>query len=485
MLAQMKLAEVCEILGAPAPGVDVALNDLAYDSRSVEPGSLFFCITGRRYDGHAFAQQAVDAGAAALIAERSVEVAVPVVQVSDARAAMTQLASPFFGEPSRQLDLFGVTGTNGKTTVAFLLSAMFEAQGFPTGMVGTVKTVVAGKSEPGIRTTPESADLQRLLRRMVEAGVPRCAMEVTSEGLAEGRIEGCWFALTAFTNLSQDHLNYHGDMESYFQAKRRLFDPDRTDRALVNVDDAAGRRILDEIDIKSHTFAVAGPADFTAADVRMTNTGSRFRVIGPGLEATMSISLPGPFNISNAVCAAAAAHLLGVEPEAISEGAANVKVPGRFESVDGGQPFAVIVDYAHTPDSLSNVLSAARSMTDGSLIAVFGCGGDRDRAKRPLMGRVAGQVADLVYATSDNPRSEDPEAILSEIEQGLAQTAPSRGYRVIEDRREAIKVALEHASPGDVVVIAGKGHETGQEISGVKHPFDDREVALEILESLG
>lgn len=466
------------------PTIDI--TDLAYDSRRVSPGSLFFCIPGARTDGHLHAAEAVASGAVAAVCERPVPVEVPQVLVSDARAAMNRAAAPFFGHPSRQLTIVGITGTNGKTTTAYMLESIFRQAGWRTGLVGTVETRVAGKASPAVRTTPESADLQRLLRRMVDAGVSHCSMEMTSEGIDRGRIEGTEIDLGIFTNLTQDHLNYHGTIERYYEAKRSLFSPERMGRALINADDPWGMRLRSEIEVDVVTFGMApqmqARADFRALRVRMDRGSSRFCIGGRGIDLEVEIFLPGSFNVANALAAAAAAHLLGVPHQAIVGGLTGLQgVPGRFEPVNEGQDFAVLVDYAHTPDSLGKVLTAAREFAEGRVIVVFGCGGDRDRAKRPLMGQVAGEAADVVFLTSDNPRSEDPLAIISDIEEGLRVTAPPLEYRIVPDRAEAIRLCIAEAAAGDVVVIAGKGHEAGQELAAGIVPFDDRLVAAEAL----
>lgn len=470
----------------------VSVVDLAYDSRAVKPGSLFFCVRGTRDDGHRHAGAAVAAGAVALVCERELEVGVPQVLVGDARVAMHTIAPAFFGHPSSELALVGVTGTNGKTTTAYMLEAIFRAQGRPAGLIGTVETRVGDETAPGVRTTPESVDLQRLLRRMVDRGVGACAMEVTSIGVVQGRVSGTSFAASVFTNLTQDHLDFHGTMEAYYQAKRRLFEPDVARAGLVNVDDPWGRRLAGEAGVPATTFGVEREADLVATDVRRSATGSSFRVVGPvgsGADLTVEIRLPGDFNVSNALGAVAAARAVGMEDGAIAEGLRSLRgVPGRFETVDTGDlGFAVVVDYAHTPDGLARVLDAARGIariSGGRLIAVFGCGGDRDRAKRPLMGRAAAERADVVYVTSDNPRSEEPMAIVGEILPGVETSPPPGGVRVVVDRAEAIRRSLEEARPGDVVVIAGKGHERGQDVGGVVTPFDDRLVAARVLDAL-
>ena len=492
----MRLEELVEALGEARlegdAGVEIA--DLVYDSRRAGPGSLFFCVRGERVDGHDLAPDAIANGAVALVAERALELPVAQVVVADARAAMAPLAVRFWGDPSAELAVAGITGTNGKTTTAFLLRGILEDAGRRTGLLGTVKRIVGGVEEEVERTTPEAIDLQRTFRRMLDGGDVSCAMEVSSHALAYGRADGIHLTVKVFTNLTQDHLDFHSDMEDYFLAKRRLFwaaddaGAPSPGSAVVNVDDPYGLRLFAELrgaDAPAVGFSAEGSpgADFRAEQVEFDAAGSRFRCAGPDGSAAVEMGLPGHFNVANALAAISAAHALGVP---LSDAAASLsgaaRVPGRFEPVDEGQGFAVLVDYAHTPDSLENVLRAARIITAGRLICVFGCGGDRDREKRPLMGRIGAELSDLAIVTSDNPRSEDPGAIIAEILAG----AGSDGVEVEPDRRAAIAVALEAAGPEDTVVIAGKGHEQGQEFEdGRKLPFDDREVAREELRRLG
>jgi UDP-N-acetylmuramoyl-L-alanyl-D-glutamate--2,6-diaminopimelate ligase len=465
---------------------DAEVNDLSYDSRTTGPGGLFFALRGRYDDGHRHARAAVAAGAAAVCCDHRLEVAAPQLIVPDTRAAMNVLAAPFFGDPSRRMALIGVTGTNGKTTTAWLVHAILAASGRRAGLIGTIEVRLGdGRSIEGVRTTPESADLQRLLATMAAGGARWAAVEATSIGIAQGRLAGTRLAVAIFTNLSQDHLDYHGTLEAYFDAKRALFSPGQVDRALVNADSLHGQRLREELqargEIETWSYG-AGDADFRAVDVTSSSGGARFRAVGPTLDAAVEIRLPGAFNVSNALAAAAAVSLLGVDATEILTGLASVAgVPGRFEPVETGGELSVIVDYAHTPDGLENVLRAARQIASGDVIAVFGCGGDRDRGKRPEMGAIAGRLADRVVVTSDNPRGEDPLAIIEGVEEGLRRAPPPGGYAVVPDRAAAIRQAVDGARPGDVVVIAGKGHERYQEVGGVRRPFDDREVARRIV----
>jgi UDP-N-acetylmuramoyl-L-alanyl-D-glutamate--2,6-diaminopimelate ligase len=462
-----------DVVGQPVGDV----RELVYDARSVSPGALFFCVPGSRADGHDFALEAVANGAVALVVERPLEIDVPQLVVEDVRAAMAIAADTFFGEPTRTLEVAGVTGTNGKTTTAFLLRSILEAAGRRPGLVGTVEWIVGGESRPAPHTTPEAIDLQRLFREMLDAGDESAAVEASSHGSALRRLDRVRFDVLVFTNLSQDHLDLHGSLEEYFEAKRRLFTGPQPPPAAVNVDDEWGRRLADELEAAHRapliTFGLGSGAEVRAEGLKLDAKGSRFRTVGIEIET----HLRGSFNVENVLGAVAAGILLDLDDEAIAAGIGAVTgVPGRFEAVDEGQSFAVIVDYAHTPDSLDVVLQAARDLGPGRLITVFGAGGDRDRGKRPLMGRIARDRADLAIVTSDNPRSEDPLAIIQDVLQGVGMDV-----EIDPDRLSAIRRAIAIAEPGDVVVIAGKGHEQGQDIGGVVQPFDDREVARKAL----
>jgi UDP-N-acetylmuramoyl-L-alanyl-D-glutamate--2,6-diaminopimelate ligase len=453
----------------PIDGVDV--RDLAYDSRRVQDGTLFFCVPGAVADGHDHAAAAVAAGACALIVERELPLPVPQIVVDSCRAAMGPIADVFFGRPSERLLVLGVTGTNGKTTTAYLQHAILAAAGHTAGLLGTIERRIGGVAEPAQRTTSEAIDLQRDLRRMLDAGDTACAMEVSSHALDQQRVAGVRFAAAAFTNLTQDHLDYHADMEAYFAAKALLFDG-RCPTA-ANADDAYGRRLPADL-----RFGLATPgAEVRAEDVRYGAHGTAFRLRTPWGDAEVATRLVGRFNVENALAAVSSAGLAGVPLAAIVTGLEGVAgVPGRLEVVSGDRPFAVIVDYAHTADALENVLRALRPLATGRLIVVFGCGGDRDRGKRPTMARVACALADEVIITTDNPRSEDPLAIITEVAAG------ADGRHAVEpDRRRAIERAIAAAAPGDVVLIAGKGHEQGQDVAGSITPFDDRVVACEVL----
>jgi UDP-N-acetylmuramoyl-L-alanyl-D-glutamate--2,6-diaminopimelate ligase len=448
-------------------GAPIDVTDLAYDTGAIVPGALFFGVPGQRVDGHDFAAEAVERGAAALVVERPLELRVPQLVVESSRAAMAIAADEFFERPTEELLLAGVTGTTGKTTTSFLLWSIFGAAGMRPGLIGTIESRVGGETRPAVRTTPEAIDLQRTFRAMLDAGDRSCAMEATSHGSELSRLDRVRFRALAFTNLSQDHLDFHSSMERYFEAKRRLFtEHEPAPPAAVNLGNDWGRRLAKELRRLDRapllTYGMAADADLQTH---------------PALQRSR---LVGRFNVENVLAAAAVSRLLGIPDEAVVEGVAGVSgVPGRFESVDEGQPFTVIVDYAHKPGALEAVLRTARELTPGRLICVVGAGGDRDRGKRPLMGRVATELSNLTIVTSDNPRSEDPLAIIDEILTGVSGSA-----EVEPDRRAAIAKAVGEAGEGDVVVIAGRGAEQYQDLAGRRIPFDDREVARDALRRL-
>jgi UDP-N-acetylmuramoyl-L-alanyl-D-glutamate--2,6-diaminopimelate ligase len=467
-----------ELLG---DGPDVAVTGLAFDNREVAPGTLFFCVPGFTRDGHDFAPDAVARGAAALVVQRPLGLGVPELVVDDVRAAMARAAARFYGDPTASLTVIGVTGTNGKTTTAYLTRALLEAGGRRCGLLGTVKSVVGGRESKTARTTPEAIELQRTFREMLDAGDAACAMEISSHALELRRADAIHVAAAIFTNLNQDHLDFHPTMEDYFQAKRLLFASKLTRARIANADDAYGRRLIEEFP-GTVTFAIERDADYRAVDVRFDGAGSDFRALTPDGEFEARVPLPGRFNVLNALGAWAAVRAIGTPVEAAWLRDA-VVAPGRFEPVEAGQPFSVVVDYAHKPDALEQVLRAARELCSGRLIVVFGAGGDRDRGKRPLMGEIAARLADVALITSDNPRSEDPEAIIDEIAAGVGAGAQAAVERDA-DRRASIFRAVGMAAAGDVVVIAGKGHEQGQEFAaGRVEPFDDKAVAREAIEA--
>ena len=465
---------VADLLGAPVVGasaadLDLPLASVTHDSRRVTPGALFCCVVGAHANGHDFAADAVAAGAAALLVERELDRSelprpVPQLLVADVRAAMAPAAVEVYGHPANRLRTVGVTGTNGKTTVVSTIAHVLAAAGRDVATIGTLT---------GARTTPEAPDLQARLAALVADGVSDLAMEVSSHALVLHRVDAMTFDVAVFTNLGDDHLDFHVTPERYFSAKSLLFEPERSRLGIVDVDDVHGRLLFDAAP-KVHRMIAVSLAD--AGDVISTVDGSRFRWRG----RDVTFPMPGRHNVANALLAAEACAALGVDVDVIVAALADMAVvPGRFESIRSGQDFGVVVDYAHTPDALEAVLTAARDLTDGAVIVVFGCGGDRDTQKRPKMGAVASRLADTVVLTSDNPRSEDPRRILDQIRSGCL------GDPLVDlDRRSAIRTALSAAVDGDVVVIAGKGHEQGQDAGGVLTPFDDRAVAAEVLAEL-
>ena len=458
-----------EVMG---DGPEVEILHLAHDTREVREGSLFFCVSGFTRDGHDLASEAIARGAVALVVERELGSAVPEVIVSSVREAMAPAAARFHGDPTARLPVVGITGTNGKTTTAFLIRGMLEAVGRQTGLLGTVTSWVGGEQRATVRTTPEALELQATFAQMLTGGDQACAMEVSSHALALHRADAIHWAVAVFTNLTQDHLDFHADMDEYFAAKRRLFEAG-AETLVVNVEDPYGARLAADFP-DAVTVGIDADAAVRAEDLESDATGTTFVVDG----FEHRVALPGRFNVLNALCAIAAVRALGIDPRAVAEALGRTgSVPGRFEPVDEGQGFAVVVDYSHTPDSLENALKAARELASGRVYCVFGAGGDRDRAKRPLMGAVAAELADVAVVTSDNPRSEDPQAIVDEILAGADGHAQG-----VLDRREAIAHAVGLAEDGDVVLIAGKGHEQGQELAnGIKVPFDDVAVAREVL----
>lgn len=450
----------------PAPdGLDVDVTGVVHDTRSIEPGSLFCCVPGAKVDGHDLAPEAVARGAVALLAERAVDLDVPQIRVAQVRRSMGPVAAAFWGHPSRHLSVVGVTGTSGKTTTTHLLGAIATAVGRPAEVIGTLT---------GPRTTPEAPELQAALARARAEGRTTVAMEVSSHALALGRVRGTQFAVAVFTNLSHDHLDFHRDLEDYFEAKAQLFRPDLASQAVVNGDDPYGARLAADPAVPTEVYGLADAVDLEVGP-------QRCRFVWRGAE--VQLPLGGRFNVANAVAAATAAAHLGLAPEEIAAGlSAAPPVPGRFEAVSEGQPFSVIVDYAHKPGALESALGAAREAAAGGRVTVvFGAGGERDASKRPEMGEVATRLADRVLLTSDNPRGEDPLAIIDAVRRGMANTD---GLTVEADRAVAIRIALEEARPGDVVVIAGKGHEAVQVTGDHRAPFDDREVARAALRSL-
>jgi UDP-N-acetylmuramoyl-L-alanyl-D-glutamate--2,6-diaminopimelate ligase len=478
----MKLNPLLQSAGIPAVLADPEISSLSYDSRLVAAGSLFFALPGAKTNGAEFAQQAAGKGAAAVVTESRIgDCGCPVVEVPDARAAMADIAASFYGHPDRSLKCAGVTGTNGKTTTAFLMKHLLDSASLRSGLIGTVKYVVGSEEISAPRTTPESADLQEMLARMRDSGSKAVAMEVSSHALVQKRVRGIEFDAAVFTNLTQDHLDYHRTMEAYFEAKTLLFESlaaqtHKKGRAIINADDRHGHLLVERFGkkIKTVTFGRGVAADFRASAIQFDGTGSVFQLDAKRKSFLVRMPLIGLFNIYNALAAIAAAASCGVELRgAIAALASAPQVPGRVERVSAKRNFQVFVDYAHTDDALKNVLRTLKELKPVRLITVFGCGGDRDRAKRPLMAAAAEELSDWTVITSDNPRREDPEAIIADVEAGMRGT----NFEKITDREHAIRRAIDLAGPGDIVLIAGKGHETYQEFADRRIAFDDVAVA--------
>ena len=465
---------------------DAEIEGVAHDSRKVRPGYLFVCITGFRHDGHDFIPDAVSRGARIILSEKRLPPmdGVGRVRVEDSREALAIIASNFWRNPSSKLKVIGITGTNGKTTTSYLIRSILSRSGLRPALIGTIRYELGDKLLPAPNTTPDPIELQRLMGEAIGLGLKSVVMEVSSHGLQLRRVDGVRFDVGVFSNLSRDHLDFHGTFESYREAKLRLFDLLKPDgKAVINADDPsadifARRAASNGADVVRFGLRCGG-ADVTASDIRFSIAGTSFVLHTPSGDVEVDLKLPGEYNVYNAMAAAAAAAAVGIGVEAIKEGLEAVtSVPGRFERVDLGQGFGVIIDYAHTPDALERLLRAVRKLTEGRVISVFGCGGDRDKGKRPEMGRISAELADHTIVTSDNPRSEDPMEIIEQIVAGMP---PGSSYEVIPDRFEAIGRAIRMARPGDCVVIAGKGHEDYQIIGDERIPFSDREAALEHL----
>ncbi|WEK52987.1 MAG: UDP-N-acetylmuramoyl-L-alanyl-D-glutamate--2,6-diaminopimelate ligase [Candidatus Cohnella colombiensis] len=473
---------------------NVEVTALASDSRLSWIGSLFFCLPGLKDDGHSYALQAIEHGAVALVTARELPLNIPQLIVQDTRQALAMIADYYYGRPSQLLRPIAVTGTNGKTTTTYLIERILLDRGITSGVIGTIETRFGGSRFPMSGTTPDVIELQRIFKAMVEAGTNRCIMEVSSHALAQGRVKGCYFRTAIFTNLTQDHLDYHGSMKAYEEAKGLLFsrlgntyidDEARRTYAILNVDDPTSAHMMRMTASEVLTYGIDREAHLRASNVTISASGTSFTLHSFWGSRQVNLKLVGKFNVYNALAALGAAICENINiVDAVSSLERITGVPGRVEAIDEGQDYAVIVDYAHTPDGLDNVLRTVRELTKGRVICVFGCGGDRDRAKRPMMGRIAAEHADILFITSDNPRSEDPDIILRHIEAGLLTAAiRSDRYTLEPDRKVAIEKAVEIASPGDVVLIAGKGHETYQHINGVAYDFDDRLIAKEAIRS--
>lgn len=477
-----QLLEAVEPLTANG-NLEINIESICYDSRQAQPGSLFVAVQGYKTDGHQYINNAVASGAVAVVLEKEVTVPsdITVVKVADSRKALALLADKFYKHPSKSLTMVGVTGTNGKTTTTHLIAAIWRKLGIRPGVIGTIHNLIGEKVLPVNNTTPESLDLQKILAQMVEEGVQGVAMEVSSHALALNRVAGVEYDMAVFTNITQDHLDFHGTMEEYLAAKSKLFTKGIR-YAVINADDPAAEQLKQVSQGKVYTYGIDQPCDIQAKDIIVSAKGVSFTACGPWGEHHLNLKLTGRFNVYNALAAYTAGMALGASGELVKAALEEVPgVAGRFELVDQGQDFAVVVDYAHTPDGLENILTTARQITSGRLITVFGCGGDRDRTKRPIMGEIAARYSDIPVVTSDNPRTEEPEKIIEDVLEGVNKISSPENYLVICDRREAINRAIELAQKGDVVVIAGKGHEDYQIIGDTKYPFDDRLIAKEAI----
>ena len=474
----MKLSVLMQDLGAVCKAEDREINFITDNSAKVKDGCIFVCIEGKRFDGHTKAAEAIANGAAAVIVQKDMGIKEQVL-VENTRAAYARLSAAFFGHPEKKLRIIGVTGTNGKTTSCFIIKSILDSMGYKTGLIGTVKNIVGDKEYPAVLTTPDCYDLFALFREMVDCGCEFCTMEVSSQALDQRRVEGVHFEASIFTNLTQDHLDYHGSFENYMAAKHMLFE--NSSLSVVNVDDDAAEYMLSNTDCRKVSFSVNNNnCDYSAKNIRIASSGVKYELVSNSYIGRVRFVVPGKFSVYNSMGAAVCLVEMGMDFNAVLEGlAACVGVPGRMEVVPTDKPYTVLIDYAHTPDGLENVLGCVREITEGKVITVFGCGGDRDSTKRPIMGEIAVRLSDVAVVTSDNPRSEDPDAIISDILEGIKKHS---GKFVVEpDRKKAIAKALSIAREGDIVVLAGKGQETYQILASGKIHFDEREVVADIL----
>lgn len=463
---------------------DAEIGAISMNSCEKTQSGLFFCNKGAHFDAHDYAPQAIENGAVALVTARRLPLEIPQLIVRDTREAMGLIACAFYGHPSKDMLVYGVTGTNGKTTTTYLVKKILESMGHKVGLIGTTGNMIADAYIKSDLTTPEPIDLQRTLARMRDEGVTAVCIEVSAHAMALKRLVGMHFKMGCYTNLTQDHLDFFGMMEKYFDSKKAFFRAEWLDSAALNADDEYTERILSEIDVPLTTYGISSNADIMARDIEISDSGVSFRMILPSGEShPVRMRLTGMFNVYNALAAAAMTLPLGIAPDAVAEALGSVRaVPGRAEVLDTHTPYKVFLDYSHTPDAMENILKSVRTFAKGRVIAIFGCGGDRDHGKRPIMGEIGGKLADFSILTSDNPRSEDPYAILAAVEEGIKQTDGQ--YTVIENRRAAIRHALTIAGKDDIVVLVGKGHETYQEIKGVKYPFDEKVVVAELLDEI-
>ena len=460
-------------------GEDVEVNELRYNSRKVEKGDVFCCVVGTFADGHKYAAQAVEAGAAALVVERQLDLDVPQVLVENTRIAMAEMAAAYYGNPADEMVMVGITGTNGKTSTSYMLKSIAERMGKKVGLIDTIRNMIGDIIIDTERTTPESVDLQRILRQMKDENVDVVIMEVSSHSLDQKRVHGISYDVGCFTNLTQDHLDYHKTFENYFAAKKLMFA--QCEKAVINLDDSYAADMVAGVDIPMLTVGVREQADVTASEIDITTRGVQFDFNYRNVTSRFNVPIPGLFSVFNAMSAAGIALTLGWTLDSIKYGLEHmVSVSGRLEPLPTGKnEFTVLLDYAHTPDALENLLKTVRGFATGRVVTLFGCGGDRDHAKRPIMGEIAGRFSDFAIVTSDNPRSEDPMEIIASVEDGVKKSGCE--YVVIENRRDAIEYALKNANKNDVIILAGKGHENYQEINGGKQPFDEKEIVAEIL----
>ena len=462
--------------------MDIQIDAITVKSKEPVTNGLFFCIPGARFDAHDFAPEAIQNGCVALVVEHFLDLDVPQVLVSSGRGAVARMAAAFYGHPSAGMRLIGITGTKGKTTTSYLVKSICEHAGMKCGLIGTTGNMIGSTHLSSSLTTPDPIDLQATLRQMADAQVQTVVMEISAHAIDQLRLDGMSFEVGCYTNLSQDHLDYFHTMDNYFEAKHRFFTSGLVRNASFNVDEETTQRMLADLPIPHITYGICQDADLFARNIEINETGVSFEIQFQGMHIIpIAMSMTGMFNVYNALAAASCAMILGISEENIRLGLEAVKnVPGRIEMLPTGTPYKIILDYSHVPEALKNILVTVREFTRGRVICLFGCGGDRDRGKRAMMGEIGGQLADLCVLTSDNPRTEDPMAILAQIEEGIKPTG--KPYVVIENRREAIRYAMSIAREGDIVVLAGKGHETYQEIMGVKRPFDEKQIVQELLE---
>lgn len=474
----MNLSELLKNVKTVSVYSDTQVTDVTDKSSEISAGCVFVCIKGARFDGHSVAKQAIESGAAAVVVDRDMGLKNQII-VENTRDAYSRICAAFYGNPAEKLKLIGVTGTNGKTTTTFIIKSVFDSLGIKAGLIGTVKNITGDREYISSLTTPDSKELQRLYREMVDSGCEYCIMEVSSQALAQGRVDGCHFDIALFTNLTQDHLDYHGNFENYANAKRKLFEI--SDTAIINIDDDYAMKMVDGLDCKVLTFAVnAEHSDFSAKNVKCFQDSVQYELLTPKNIGRINIKIPGHFTVYNSMGAAACALNAGADFDNVIKAVSSSKgVPGRVEVVPTNTDYTLLIDYAHSPDGLENVISSIRETTKGRIITVFGCGGDRDKTKRPKMGKIVGELADIAVVTSDNPRSENPASIIEDILKGM--TASKAKIITIESRTEAIKHAMSLAKKGDVIILAGKGHETYQILNTGKIHYDEREVVADIL----